>query len=359
VGGPLLLSTIITLAFGTDPGIDATIGVVDADGSPVSTGFTRALAGAGEGGLEFSAVDTAEAARAEVDGGDLAAAVVVPAGFGASLTGDRPAALEVLTSPDALLGGQIARAVARTFAARVDAARLAAATTVAEGGPPPSTAQLAAVELPIAVDRRGSTGEVSPAAYFGPSMGLLFLFLSIGVVARGLLDEKRRRVLDRMRVAPVGAAAILAGKCLSAVVASAAGLGVIWLATAVALGADWGDPAGVALLAVAAALAVAGIAGLVAALARTDQSAETFATMAAFTMALVGGNFVPLGAMPDALRTLSLASPNGWALHGFAELSAGEGSVVDVLPHAGVLLAWAVVTGGLAARLLPARLEAR
>ena len=181
---------------------------------------------------------------------------------------------------------------------------------------------------------------------------------TVGAVASGLLDERRRHVLDRMRATPVRPLAILAGKCASTVVLAALSLATIWLVTGLVLGADWGDPAGVALLIGAASVAVAGIAGAVAAIARTEQAADTFATVVAFTFALIGGNFIPPGDLPDTLRRVSLVSPNGWALQGFAELSAGGGTVVDVLPHAAVLVAWGVVAGAVAAVLLPRRLEA-
>jgi ABC-2 type transport system permease protein len=133
---------------------------------------------------------------------------------------------------------------------------------------------------------------------------------------------------------------------------------VIWVATSVGLGADWGDPVGVVLLIVAAALAVAGIAGAIAALARTEQSADSLATMVAFLFALVGGAFIPPGDMPAALQRLSLLTPTGWALRGFAELSAANGDVADIAPHVLALLAWGLGAGLVAARLLPRRLGA-
>ena len=357
--GPIALAAIISLAFGSGTSIEATVGVVDEDGSPPTRAFAEGLVDASEDGLEFVAVDGAGGARRMIDDGDLDAAVVVPSGFVASLAGDDPADVEALTDDDGNpVASAVARSVAETFTARAEAGRLAAATTVASGGSPPSEQDLAGLELPVSVRTRSSGDEVSPAAYFGPSMGLLFLFLTVGLVARSLLDEKRRHVLDRMRVSPIRPGTILAGKCASTVLLGVLSLAVIWLVTALALGADWGDPAGVVLLIVTSALAVAGIAGVVAAVARTDQAAESFATMVAFVLALVGGNFIPLGDLPDALRRVSLLSPNGWALQGFAELSAGGGSAGDVLPHALVLLGFGVVTAGIAAVLLPRRLEA-
>jgi ABC-2 type transport system permease protein len=357
--GPVALAGIISLAFGSGSEFEATIGVVDADGSPLANGFVTGVAQADTGDLKFTQVESPDTARAQVDDGTLGAAVVVPRGYAASLQTDAPSDVEVITASDRAVSAEVARSVAAELAARANAARLAAATAVAMGAPAPGPEALGGIDLPVQVDMQGSGGDVSPATYFGPSMGLFFLFLSLGVVARDLLAEKRVGLLDRLRAGPVRDAAILAGKGLSVVVVGTTSLLVIWAVTALALGADWGDPVGVVLLIAASALAVAGLAGLVASLARTEQSAETLATVVAFVFAMVGGSFIPLGDLPEGLRRLSLLTPNGWAMRGFAELSAGGGDVADIVPHLLVLLAWALGAGLVAARLLPRRLGAR
>jgi ABC-2 type transport system permease protein len=357
--GPVALAGIISLAFGSGSEFEATIGVVDADGSPLANGFVTGVAQADTGDLKFTQVESPDTARAQVDDGTLGAAVVVPRGYAASLQTDAPSDVEVITASDRAVSAEVARSVAAELAARANAARLAAATAVAMGAPAPGPEALGGIDLPVQVDMQGSGGDVSPATYFGPSMGLFFLFLSLGVVARDLLAEKRVGLLDRLRAGPVRDAAILAGKGLSVVVVGTTSLLVIWAVTALALGADWGDPVGVVLLIAASALAVAGLAGLVASLARTEQSAETLATVVAFVFAMVGGSFIPLGDLPEGLRRLSLLTPNGWAMRGFAELSAGGGDVSDIVPHLLVLLAWALGAGLVAARLLPRRLGAR
>ena len=257
------------------------------------------------------------------------------------------------------MAGDVARAVAGEISARANAGRLAAATASALGEPVPDAATLGAIDLPVTVEAEGTGGDVSPAAYFGPAMGIFFLFLTIGTVAGDLLTDERTGVIDRIRGGPVGAAALLAGKGLAVVVTGVTSLVVIWVATSLLLGADWGDPAGVLVLIVSAALAVAGIAGLLAALARTEQSAATLATAVALVFALLGGSFLPTGELPEAVQRLGLLTPNGWAQRGFAELAAGNGDVVAILPAAAALVAWGVVAGAVAARLLPARLGAR
>ena len=357
--GPVVIAVIISLAFGTGAsGFGATVGLVDADGSPAAQAFVTGITEAETGDLEFVAVDSVDGARAEVRDGDLGAAIVVPDGFAASLQTDAPADLRILTSSDSAISAEVARAVATGFTDRANAGRLAAATALAGGGQMPSADVLGAIELPVQVVTTGTGGDVSPAAYFGPAMGLLFLFLSVGAIARDLLAEQRIGLLDRVRAGPVRSSAILAGKGLSVLAIGVTSLLVIWVATTLGLGADWGDPLGVVLLIAAAALAVAGIAGAIAALARTEQSADSLATMVAFLFALVGGAFIPPGDMPAALQSLSLLTPTGWALRGFAELSAANGSVSDIAPHVLVLLAWGLGAGVVAARLLPRRLGA-
>ena len=128
--------------------------------------------------------------------------------------------------------------------------------------------------------------------------------------------------------------------------------------TSLALGADWGDPVGVALLLAAAALVVGGVAGLVSALARTEQSANNLATVFAFVFALLGGTFVPAGGLPPILERLSLLTPTGWALAGFADVAAGGAGPAEIVPNLVVMVGWASVTGLVAARLLPRRLGA-
>jgi ABC-2 type transport system permease protein len=357
VVGPIALAAIISLAFGGGGLVDTTIGVVDADGSDASRSLVSGLEQASSDELRFETVDSVGAARPRVADDDLGAAIVVPAGFAASLASADPASLEVLTSSDDPISADVARAVAATVADRADAARLAVATAGVLGTPPPGADSLAAIDLPVTLDVTGTGGDVSPAAYFGPAMGLLFLFLSVGVMARDLLVDERTRLIDRLRAGPVGDGAILVGKGGSVLAVGVSSLLVIWAVTSRALGADWGDPLGVVVLIVAAALAVAGIAGLIAGVARTEQQADTLATTVAFVFALVGGAFIPPGQMPPALRALSLLTPTGEALHGFAELSAGEGTLVDVVPYVLALLGWAVGAGLVAARLLPRRLS--
>lgn len=357
---PLVMSVLISLAFGTNFGFDLKIGVVAEDRSDLATELQRRLVGTEDQGVTFVAYDDLAAAQEAVAGEDVGAAIVVPEGFQDALATPDPKPIGMVVDSDqsALYGG-VARAVAEGLVARINAGRVATFALLGDGRPAPDVGALADRDLPIRVLQRGAGDEVSPAASVGPGIGLLFLFLSVAGVARGLFEEKRLRVLDRVRAAPVSMGAVLLGKALGVVLLSAVTMGVLWLATSVLLGADWGDPVGVVALILAAALAVAGIAALIAGTVRSERSADLYATAVAFILGIVGGSLVPLSELPPGLLRATLFTPNGWALRGFAQLSAGDGTLTDVLPHIGVLLLWGLVAGAIGRALLPARLGTR
>lgn len=357
---PLIMSVLISLAFGSGFGFDLEIGVVDEDRSDLSTELQSRLIDTDEQGVRFVAYDDVDAVREAVASEDVGAAIVVPEGFQDALATPDPKPIGLVVDLDqSELYGGVARAVAEGIVARINAGRVATFALLAEGRPAPDVEAFADRDLPIRVAQRGAGDEVSPAASVGPGIGLLFLFLSVAIVARGLFEEKRLRVLDRVRAAPVSMGALLLGKALGVVLLSAVTMGVLWLATSVLLGASWGDPIGVVVLILAAAVAVAGIAALVAGTVRSERAADLYATAVAFILGILGGSLVPLSELPPGLLRITLFTPNGWALRGFAELSAGDGNVADVLPHVGVLLAWGLVAGAIGRALLPARLGTR
>ena len=126
----------------------------------------------------------------------------------------------------------------------------------------------------------------------------------------------------------------------------------LWAATSLVFGASWGPPAPVLLLCVATVFAIAGISSLATALCRTEQQAEGATSMITFTLAILGGNFVSPGDIPDALRRLSLLTPNGWALRSFTDLSTGAADLGTIVPTLAVLGLIGLATGGVALGLL-------
>lgn len=351
VVAPVALALIVSVAFGSDASFSATIGVVDEDGSPLGAGLVAAE-GSGDG-IALVRSPSVVAARAAIDDGDLDAAVVIPAGFGASLAGE-PADIGVLVDPGAELAGDVARAVADQLAARVDTARIAVTAAVAadpalaaDPGVDRLAVEAASVAPPVTLGESAFGDGFDPITYFAPSMAILFSFLTLGAGARALIVERREGTLTRVRAAPVADRAILAGVTVSTMVVGLVSFLAVWAVTALAFGADWGDPVAVVVLVVATVVAVAGISTLVTGLARTEAQADSASSVLAFGFALLGGGFISPGDLPDGLATVALLTPNRWALDAFAELSAGAAGLATVAVPVAVLTAIGVITGGI------------
>ena len=121
---------------------------------------------------------------------------------------------------------------------------------------------------------------------------------------------------------------------------------VLVVATSLLFGATWGNPAGVAILIVAAILAAMGIMSLVATFAKNAEQASNWQSMVAVVLGLLGGTFFQVSQAPGILSELTFVAPQAWFLRGLGDLRGGGISVVWVPALA--MLGFAAVTGGLA-----------
>ena len=367
---PIVLAVIITAAFGGGRSFSTEIGVVDLDGGDLGAALVAGSADPADddsdesgSGVELVALPDRAAAELAIEERELPAAIVIPDGFAASLTGDagaspaEPLVVEVLVDPGRQLPSDIAVAIATRFAANVESTRLAA-TTVLTADPAlaldPGTdtiiADASEVALPVTLGASAFGDGFDPITYFAPSMAILFAFLTLGAGARTVIVERREGTLARIRSTPISERAVLTGVTASVVLIGLVSFIVIWLVTSVVFGADWGDPAGVLLVIFATVLAVAGISTLVTGLARTESQADGITSVLAFGFVLIGGGFVSPGDLPDTLARVALITPNRWALDAFAELGAGASGIPAVLTPVLVLTVIGLVTGAIGLR---------
>ena len=356
---PFLLAAIIGLAFGSGDGFNfsATYAVVDDDRGPLAARFVDGVL-AGPGLAEVVTVRRVGAAEARdlVDRGEADAAFLIPAGFSASVQRGGSATVTVLAAGASPVAGQVARSLAEGYAAQLAATGLSVRTALDAAGRPPTEAEAnrlgeraAAGQPPVRlVDGGVGAREIKPSNYFGPSMAIFFLFFTVSFGARSILIERREGTLRRLLASAAPPGAVIAGKALAAFALGVTSVLVMWLATSLVFGADWGDPLAVVALTVSSVLAAIGITALVVTLARTDEQADGYSSLVVFTLALLGGNFIYLAQLPDLLQRLSLLTPNGWALRGFVDLVADGGGLETVAAPVAVTAAFGLVTGAVA-----------
>jgi ABC-2 type transport system permease protein len=357
---PLGLAFIFSSIFGGISGNSKAIdlGVANLDQGVIARQFVvQVLGSVGRSGLiAIHREATAAVARARVASGALDAVIIIPAGFSARVQADRPASMQVIGNVGAPISAEVARSIADGFAADLNRVRLSVATVVA-GGRNPGTvtsaqtqalgARAAAAAAPIAVqDVSATTKELDEKSFFAAGMAVFFLFFTVQFGVTSLLEERNDGTLTRLMAAPIPKASILGGKLLTSLLLGVISMLVLVVATSLLFGASWGNPAGVAVLIVAAILAATGIMALIATLARSSEQASNWQSIVAVILGLLGGTFFPIAQSPGIFSRLTFVAPQAWFLRGLGDLRGGSISVV--WEPALAMLAFAAVAGGIA-----------
>jgi linearmycin/streptolysin S transport system permease protein len=328
-------------------GFEATYAVVDRDTSGhIPSSFTDVLEG-----LDFvslrEAGSLAQVERLAGDG-DIDGAVVFPEGFSAQVQAGEGGTIRVIGAPDSSIGSLVLVSLARSFGSQLDAIGVSLATVGAPGGTAPALVARAQAVKPAA---RVGTVDVanqvaSQSTFFAIGMAVFFLFFAVEFGVRGLLEEREEGTLARLLVAPIAPASVIGGKALASFLVGLVSTTLLVIASTWILGAEWGDPLGVASLVLGGVLAAVGVTALVATLAKSTAQAGAYVSIVAVVGGLMGGTFFPIS-QAGLLGTIRFLSPQGWLMEGFQELAYG-GTTADIVgPIIGVV-AIAVATGTIA-----------
>ncbi len=140
---------------------------------------------------------------------------------------------------------------------------------------------------------------------------------------------------------------VILGKAITSFVIGVLSMTSVIVITTLALGADWGDPFGVAALVLAGIIAALGLMMLVAAFAKTAEQAANLQSIAGFLLAMLGGAFFPVAQAGGLIEAMSKITPHAWFLRGLGDLAGGAG-LTGILGALWPILLFAAVTMGLA-----------
>lgn len=308
-----------------------------------------------------------------IDDNQAAAAVIIPQGFTRSVIPqqgdfDDPNLLvdvkkiEIYTNPSRPTGAGVVKAVVDEFLSRVDEGSLSGQISIlqllASGRITSDQAEAAGIafgeklqaeptpnELPIKINTTtadGETAEFDVLAYLAPGMALMFLMYTVTYGGRSILAEKSQGTLPRLLVSPTSAVQILGGKIFGIFLTGTAQLLILIGGTSLFFQVKWGDPLGVLMLVLAAAFGATGWGMLITALAQTPAQVGSIGSATMLIFGIMGGSFISLYQMPQAIQTFSKITPNSWALDGFLTLGLG-GSLSDLTTQITALLVMGAV----------------
>lgn len=371
---PLILSTIVALAFGPGntkaPKVRLLLDDRDGGlaGTLISAAFSRPES------AEFFEVEKAGPdALARLERDDFSALLRLPAGLTRALLDGRPATLELVRNPSQSILPEVAEQVTGVLAEGLSAASytlhgpLAEVTPLFDAGHGPSDQDVARVSVVVNqwANRSGrylfppalrlttvqlvkkdasapgtATQSLSPTTsvflFVLPGVAVFALFTLGDQVMRDVLTERSKGTLRRLLAGPVGAGTVVAAKALTAAVIALGGLLVLAAVARIAAGRGV-DPAGFVLLSLALVLSVTGLASTIYGLAKDDRQGSTIGSVLYLVLAFSGGSFLPLENLPRALRAVSPFSLFYWGTEGYKTLLGRGGGVGDILVNIGIL----------------------
>ncbi|MGY2461594.1 ABC transporter permease [Vreelandella sulfidaeris] len=224
-------------------------------------------------------------------------------------------------------------------------ARLDAALGAMAREPDNAAAEDSLIELqPVYGQTPASISGLSGIAYYAGATTILFLLLSAVNAGMVSLEERQNGISERLLLSKAAHSRLLLGRFLFLLSLGFLQASAIFLVARFGFGLEIESAlAKVIVMALACAAACAGLALLLLSLCRTTQQAITFSSFFVLTISSLGGSMVPRFMMPDWLQTVSLFTPNAWAIEGFYGALIRGDSWAQLAQPGGILAAVALV----------------
>jgi ABC-2 type transport system permease protein len=350
---PMVLILVLGATFGGSS--SPRLGVMAQGSGSLGTALVQQLEKTPE--LRVVSVSDEAALLTQVERGNLAAGLVIPPGYDASIRAGHPVALRYMARPDQSsqqLGETVRGAVSKQ-AALLGAARFA----VAERSAPSFDSGLAgAARTSPSVPSVSVTQTTAGTAVFSRTLGqfdegawtelLLFLFLIALTGSVALIETRRLGLSRRMLATPTRPGTVIAGETLGRVLIGIIQALVIILGSALLFGVRWGQPIGVAAVVILFSLVGSGAGILLGTLFRNEQQATGISLLLGLGLGALGGCMVPLEVFSTTMKRVAHITPQAWGNDAFAKLVGHGASITGILPQLGVLAAFAVVLLALA-----------
>jgi ABC-2 type transport system permease protein len=306
--------------------------------------------------VEFQSVDQ------KVRDGDLAAVVIVPAGYTDRQLADQPIPLEVIIDQSQPSSQTVSRAletVSGRLLGAVEAAHISQnglaqnnlydslAEAISAWQEPALT--VAVVKATNHAAKEKDTTSVS--GYAQASAGMMVQFSIFGLItsAMVLVLERKSGTLQRLLSSPVRPYEVIAGHVLAMFCIVFAQQLILVLVGQFVFGVDYArQPLAILLMIAVLSFWAASLGLLISALSRKEDQVITLSLIAMFVFAAMGGAWFPLEVAGKAFAAIGHIMPTAWAMDGFQNILIRGLAFESVLLPAGILILYALAFFGLA-----------
>jgi ABC-2 type transport system permease protein len=386
LGAPLIISALMGLAFGnidfggTQPPLsEIPVVLVDLDDGVLGQAYRDTLTSADLSDLlTVTEQSNLEAARAEIQNGDVRAVVYIPTGFTEALIpsaadfsqAERTATVQVFIDPTASVSPIIVQSIVEQVTAGINTVLLAGDISTAQVGQyaavlSPQMANLGPIlqsELSqkhfdfqnarITLEKiqvGKAQAAFDPFAFFIPGMAVFFLMFSMFEGSRSVLIEQTRGTLPRLMTTPIPTSQIILGKMGGTFMTGILQFTILVIASTLIFQVSWGHSLlGLATIVVLTVFAASGLGAFLTTFVRNENQAAIVGSTVSLIFGALGGSFFPAQNLTGIVDIASKLTVNRWAMEGLIKLTTGGGTFIDILPEAAVLGLIGLVTFSLA-----------
>ena len=287
--------------------------------------------------------------------GDLAAAVIVPQGYGRAVLKNRTARLIVIADTESTAWTSVEAELLKVSSRVNDAVRTASVierldaermpfdyayeqTLAAWNDPPISVTE---TKSP-AVEKTSESG--AALAHTAPGMMLQFAIAGLLTAAQIIVTERKSRTLQRLLTTSTRRIDVALGHFLAIFLLIFTQFLILITFGQLALKVDYlREPAAIALVAFSAALCISSLGLLIGIVAQSEEQAISFSLIPMFVFSGLGGAWVPLEITGETFRAIGHVSPVAWGMDGFENIVARGLGFDSVLLPAAALMGYALL----------------
>jgi ABC-2 type transport system permease protein len=303
-----------------------------------------------------------QSADQKVQDGELAAVVIIPAGYTDGQLADKPIPLDVIIDQNQPSSQTVSRAletVSGRLLGAVEAAHISQ-TAQAQTNLYDSLAQaisawrdpaltVAVVKATGAAARENGASSIS--GYSQASAGMMVQFSIFGLItsAMVLVLERKSGTLQRLLSSPIRSFEIIAGHVLAMFCIVFAQLSILVLVGQLVFSVDYArQPLAILLMIIVLSIWAASLGLLISAIARKEDQVITLSLIAMFVFAAMGGAWFPLEVAGKTFAVIGHIMPTAWAMDGLQNILLRGLAFPSVLLPAGILILYALAFFALA-----------
>lgn len=186
--------------------------------------------------------------------------------------------------------------------------------------------------------------EYDPSANSSAGQLITWVFIPLIGLSEMFASERQKGTLRRILTTPTRKATYLFGTIFGQVFLALVQMTLLVGFGILVMKVNWGnDLGGLAIMLLSGALAAAALGTMLGTFVKTVSQAQGLSIMLGMVMALMGGCWYPLELFPKFIQDAVRILPTTWAMDGLLELILRGQGLVEILPEAGVLLAFALV----------------